>query len=98
MSMTGNQVDTVMLLNPTALRKYFNVIDRGKGTNRLGIIRTLLRSAEHRKEVAVFEATRGKSTTETQIQVTSLVVTFQDIGQPQIITAPAHAIPTYGLG
>jgi hypothetical protein len=33
-----------------------------------------------------------------QLQVSSLVVTFSGIGQPQVIPVLAHAIPTYGLG
>ena len=33
-----------------------------------------------------------------EVQVTRLTVTFSGIGQPQRITAPAHAIPVYGQG
>jgi hypothetical protein len=33
-----------------------------------------------------------------EVQVTALTVTFSHIGQPQRITAPAHAIPVFGQG
>jgi hypothetical protein len=33
-----------------------------------------------------------------EVQVTQLTVSFLDIGQRQLITAPAHSIPVYGLG
>jgi hypothetical protein len=32
------------------------------------------------------------------VQVTALTVAFSGIGQPQHITAPAHAIAQYGRG
>ena len=33
-----------------------------------------------------------------EVQVTALTVAFSGIGQPQHITAPAHAIAQYGRG
>jgi hypothetical protein len=33
-----------------------------------------------------------------EVQVTQLTVSFLDIGQRQVITAPAHSIPVYALG
>jgi hypothetical protein len=33
-----------------------------------------------------------------EVQVTQLTVSFLDIGQRQLITAPAHSIPVYALG
>jgi hypothetical protein len=35
---------------------------------------------------------------QTETQTTTVTVTFLDIGQPQVITAPANAIPVYGRG
>lgn len=40
----------------------------------------------------------GAGSVKSQIQMTSMVVSFLDIGQPQAIKVPAHAYPTYGLG
>jgi hypothetical protein len=40
----------------------------------------------------------GSGTSHREWQVTRLTVTFSGIGQPQRITAPAHAIPVYGQG
>jgi hypothetical protein len=33
-----------------------------------------------------------------EADTTTMTIRFLDIGQPQLITVPAHAIPTYGLG
>jgi hypothetical protein len=33
-----------------------------------------------------------------QVQTTTLTVSFMDIGQREVITAPAHSIPQFGLG
>jgi hypothetical protein len=40
----------------------------------------------------------GSGAPHREVQVTRLTVTFSAIGQPQRITAPAHAIPVYGRG
>ena len=40
----------------------------------------------------------GSRASRREVQVTTLTVTFSAIGQPQRITAPAHAIPVYGQG
>jgi hypothetical protein len=40
----------------------------------------------------------GSGASHREVQVTRLTVTFSAIGQPQRITAPAHAIPVYGQG
>jgi hypothetical protein len=40
----------------------------------------------------------GKSGMTLQTQVTTMTVSFLDIGQPQAITVPAHAYLTHGLG
>jgi hypothetical protein len=34
----------------------------------------------------------------TEVGAITITIRFADIGQPEVITAPAHAIPTYGLG
>ena len=40
----------------------------------------------------------GSGASHREVQVSRLTVTFSAIGQPQRITAPAHAIPVYGQG
>src|SRR5215471_5227497 len=40
----------------------------------------------------------GSGAPHREVQVSRLTVTFSAIGQPQRITAPAHAIPVYGRG
>jgi len=62
---------------------------------RLATIRSLI--AAQRSKMRIL-AREGRKSTTIQLQVSSLVVTFSGIGQPQVIPVPAHAIPTYGLG
>jgi len=40
----------------------------------------------------------GSDASHREVQVTRLTVTFSAVGEPQRITAPAHAIPVYGQG
>ena len=40
----------------------------------------------------------GSGAPHREVQISALTVTFSAIGQPQRITAPAHAIPVYGRG
>jgi hypothetical protein len=40
----------------------------------------------------------GASGGRREVQVTQLTVSFLDIGQRQLITAPAHSIPVYAKG
>jgi hypothetical protein len=42
--------------------------------------------------------TAGASGGRREVQVTQLTVSFLDIGQRQLITAPTHSIPVYALG
>ena len=62
---------------------------------RLATIWGLIAAGRAKMRILVSE---GRPSTTIQLQVSSLVVTFSGIGQPQVIPVPAHAIPTYGLG
>ena len=61
----------------------------------LAHIRVLLRKSG--REV-IIEAEPGGSAIKAQTQLTTVTASFLGIGQRQVITVPAHAIPTYGLG
>jgi hypothetical protein len=51
-----------------------------------------------RQRMIIRIAPAGAGTPRREVQVTALTVTFFGIGQPQRITAPAHAIEEYGRG
>jgi hypothetical protein len=61
----------------------------------LAHIRALVR---HSGGKIIIEAEPGGSAVKAQTQLTTVTVSFLGIGQRQVITVPAHAIPTYGLG
>ena len=46
----------------------------------------------------IIEAEPGGSAIKAQTQLTIVTASFLSIGQRQVITVPAHAIPTYRLG
>jgi hypothetical protein len=48
--------------------------------------------------IIIHIAPPGSGAPHREVQVNRLTVTFSAIGQPQRITAPAHAIPVYGHG
>ncbi len=50
------------------------------------------------RRIVIRVAPPGSGAPHREVQVTRLTVTFSRIGQPQRITAPAHAIPVYGQG
>ena len=50
------------------------------------------------RRIIIRVAPRGSGAAHREVQVTRLTVTFSAIGQPQRITAPAHAISVYGQG
>jgi hypothetical protein len=50
------------------------------------------------KRIIVRVAGHSPGSTHREVQVTTLTVTFSQIGQPQRITAPAHAIAVFGQG
>jgi hypothetical protein len=59
---------------------------------------TMHRGKLGKPRIIIRVATRGSGAPHREVQVTRLTVTFSAIGQPQRITAPAHAIPVYGQG
>jgi hypothetical protein len=85
MSMTGTESVCVTRFSPK------NPPQRA----RLATIRSLIAVGRCNRWIL---ATDGRPGTTIQLQVSSLVVTFSGIGQPQVIPVPANAIPIYGLG
>ncbi|HET7243501.1 MAG TPA: hypothetical protein VFJ07_01600 [Streptosporangiaceae bacterium] len=57
-----------------------------------------LKKAHTRLHMTIRIAPPGAAAPRHEVQVTALTVTFSGIGQPQRITAPAHAIAQYGRG
>jgi hypothetical protein len=57
-----------------------------------------LKKAPTRQHMTIRIAPPGAGAPRHQVQVTAVTVTFSGIGQPQHITAPAHAIAQYGRG
>jgi hypothetical protein len=57
-----------------------------------------LKKAHTRQHMTIRIAPPGAAAPRHEVQVTALTVTFSGIGQPQRITAPAHAIAQYGRG
>jgi hypothetical protein len=65
------------------------------GKQDLAHIRALVRKSGGK---IIIEAEPGGSAVRAQTQLTTVTASFLGIGQRQVIRAPAHAIPTYGLG
>ena len=61
-------------------------------------MRARMKKAPHWERVVIRIAPSGSGAPHRQVQATALTVTFSGIGQPQHITAPAHAIDQYGRG
>jgi hypothetical protein len=57
-----------------------------------------LQRAHGAPRIIIRIAPPGSGAPRREVQVNRLTVTFSAIGQPQRITAPAHAIPVYGRG
>jgi hypothetical protein len=57
-----------------------------------------LKKSPSKQPMTVRIAPPGSAPPRHEVQVTALTVTFSGIGQPQRITAPAHAIQQYGQG
>jgi hypothetical protein len=100
MSLTTSQVISVGMLNPGQLPKGAHAGPASRLAKIAAIRRWLAKelTARRRRHPIEIKVGSGKSGMTTQIQRTSMVVTFLDIGQPQVITVPAHAYLTYGLG
>jgi hypothetical protein len=74
-------------------RLIFTVPDKEMAAN----LRAKLRRAPAWEQVTIRLAPHPAAPRR-EVQVTALSVTFSGIGQPQHITAPAHAIAQYGRG
>ena len=61
-------------------------------------LRGKLYRAHGAPRIIIRVAPPGSGAPHREVQVTRLTVTFSAIGQPQRITAPAHAISVYGQG
>ena len=57
-----------------------------------------LHRAHGAPRIIIRVAPPGSGAPRREVQVSRLTVTFSAIGQPQRITAPAHAVPVYGRG
>jgi hypothetical protein len=55
-------------------------------------------TANPAQKQAALNAAGAAAGAQTETQTTTSTVAFLDIGQPQVITAPANAIPVYGRG
>ena len=61
-------------------------------------LRAKLKRAPARQHMVIRIAPAGAGAPHREVQVTALTVRFSGIGQPQRITAPAHAIAQYSRG
>jgi hypothetical protein len=95
MSMTGTGSVSVTRFSPKNPPQRVRLTGPARHDARLATIRSLIAAGRSKTRTL---ARGGRSGTTIQLQVSSLVVTFSGIGQPQVIPVPAHAIPTYGLG
>jgi hypothetical protein len=100
MSLTTRLAVSVGVLNPGQLPKG---VHAGPAARRakIAMLRKWLEKeakALREKHLTVIRLGTGKSGVTTQIQLTSVTVNFLDIGHPQVITVPAHAYLTHGLG
>jgi len=100
MSLTTTQAISVGVLNPVQVQKGRHV-DPASYRSKIAAIRRWLRREARKlsgKGLIEFRVGPGKPGVTTQIQSTSMVVNFLDIGQPQVIMVPIHAYLVHGLG
>jgi len=83
------------MINPKHLPKGVKVAGLGKRLAKMKAVRAWLEKADGK---LMLELGRAWSGMKPEIQVTAAVITFLDIGQPQVILVPAEAIPAYGPG
>jgi hypothetical protein len=95
MSMTGTESVAVTTFSPKHPGQRVKLTGPASHDVRLVTTRDLIAAGRSKMWIL---ARNGRPSTTVQLQVSSLVVTFSGIGQPQVIPVPAHAIPTYGLG
>ena len=61
-------------------------------------LRARLKKGHHNPPIIIRVHPRPVAAPHREVQVSAVTVTFSGIGQPQRITAPAHAIAQYGRG
>jgi hypothetical protein len=100
MSLTTRQTIEVGMLNSKALLREMRVDPASRLAKIAAVRRWVEKETKALKGKAMIriEFGSGKSGMTQQTLVTSMTVSFTDIGQPQIIAVPAHAYLTYGLG
>jgi hypothetical protein len=100
LSLTSEQIHKVWSLSAENVRHrpygplIFTVPDKAMAAKLKG----KLHRAPGAPRIIIRVAPPGSGAAHREVQVTRLTVTFSAIGQPQRITAPAHAIPVYGQG
>jgi hypothetical protein len=100
MTLTTSQTIAVGMLNTRTLPRQLHV-DPASHRAKIAAIRRWVEKERKLLKghgMIKIELGSGKSGMTLQTQVTSLTVSFVDIGQPQAITIPAHAYLTHGLG
>ena len=95
MSMTGTEPVAVTTFIPQHPGQRIKLTGPASHDARLVTTRDLIAAGRSKMWIL---AKNGRPSTTVQLQVSSLVVIFSGVGQPQVIPVPAHAIPTYGLG
>jgi hypothetical protein len=101
MNMTASQAIVVTSLggvNPRKLPKNTKVIRLKAGRHGVPAIQEQIKTIHGHKERVITMWLAIGSKLAGQVETSTLTVAFQDIGQPQVITAPAHAINVYGRG
>jgi hypothetical protein len=98
LSLTESQAITVIELNPPGAGRHLRIRPAISPARTASIRRLIERESKSKKLIMIKLAAGGKSRVTQQAQVTSVVVIFLDIGQPQVIGVPAHAYLSRGLG
>jgi hypothetical protein len=93
LSVSVSRQVTVVALRPGSSPKLVHVTTPGQQAAAQRVP-----AADPAQKQAALNATGAAPRAQTETQTTTSTVTFLDIGQPQVITAPASAIPVYGRG
>ena len=100
LSLTSERINTVWAISAENVRRgphgalIFTVPNKAMAAKLKG----KLHRAHGAPRIIIRVAPPGSGAPHREVQVSRLTVTFSAIGQPQRITAPAHAIPVYGRG
>jgi hypothetical protein len=93
LSVSFSRQVTVVALRPGSSPKTVHITTPGQqaAPNRMPTANPAQKQAE-------LHANGAAASAQAETQTSTITVTFLDIGQPQVITAPANAIPVYGRG